>query len=74
MRTIAAIGLIAGATAFFAFASSVDPDSVPDSQVVRTVKHDGHWLIMARQGVAFMHHPDCPCGKSPERERGDENR
>jgi hypothetical protein len=57
------IGVIAGLTAFFALGSPPEPDSVPDSQVVRTVKHDGHWLIMARHGAAFMHHPDCPCRK-----------
>ena len=45
-----------------------NPDSIPDSQVVRTVKHDDHWLIMAKQGAHFMHHPDCPCGKEAEKE------
>ena len=64
-----AIMVFVGLTAFLAMGSPPEPDSVPDSQVVRTVKHDGHWLIMARHGAAFMHHPDCPCSKSPEKEQ-----
>ena len=29
-----------------------------------TTKHDNHWFVTAQQsqGLALLHHPDCPCG------------
>ena len=28
---------------------------------IYTVLHDNHWWVYS-YGVAFFHHPDCPCG------------
>ena len=39
----------------------------PKSVWMQTVQHDRHWFITRGEGF-FLHHPDCPCGMTVERQ------
>lgn len=41
----------------------------PDTFMLYTRKHDGHWWVLGGD-YHFVHHPDCPCStRTPEVEK-----
>lgn len=44
--------------------------TVSESEFARTIIHDGHWWVVWKWKEDVNHHPDCPCNKLLQAEKG----